>query len=129
MTAEVEGRSWTPSSAPAASTKRPASSASVRSLNKTALGSQRTGSAPSLSSAQRTRSPLTNEYNASSSGMTNNREKNEEYFARLGNENEIRPDHLPPNQGGKYTGFGNPACKWRSEARRRQANPAEKRRN
>jgi hypothetical protein len=61
--------------------------------------------------------------------MTNNREKNEEYFARLGNENEIRPDHLPPNQGGKYTGFGNPACKWRSEARRSQAKPAEKRRN
>jgi len=110
LTAEVEGRSWTPSSAPVASTKRPSSSASVRSLNKTALGSQRTGSAPSLSSAQRTRSPLTNEYSASSGGLSNNnKERNEEYFARLGNENDTRPDHLPPNQGGKYTGFGNPA--------------------
>lgn len=33
--------------------------------------------------------------------------KNELYFARLGSENDRRPDHLPPSQGGKYTGFGN----------------------
>lgn len=33
--------------------------------------------------------------------------RNEEYFARLGDENERRPDHLPPSQGGKYGGFGN----------------------
>jgi ADP-ribosylation factor GTPase-activating protein 1 len=110
LTAEVEGKPWTPSSAPAATTKRPSSSASVRSLNKTTLGTQRTGSAPSLGSAQRTRSPLTNEY-TSSTLASNNKERNEEYFARLGNENDTRPDHLPPNQGGKYQGFGNPACK------------------
>ncbi|KAI8584151.1 hypothetical protein K450DRAFT_218416 [Umbelopsis ramanniana AG] len=108
LTAEVEGKPWTPSSAPAASTKRPSSSASVRSLNKTTLGTQRTGSAPSLGSAQRTRSPLTNEY-TSSNLAGNNKERNEEYFAKLGNENETRPDYLPPNQGGKYQGFGNPA--------------------
>lgn len=33
--------------------------------------------------------------------------KNEQYFARLGLENEKRPDSLPPSQGGKYSGFGN----------------------
>lgn len=33
--------------------------------------------------------------------------KNEEYFARLGNQNELRPENLPPSQGGKYAGFGN----------------------
>lgn len=33
--------------------------------------------------------------------------KNEQYFARLGSENDKRPDHLPPSQGGKFTGFGN----------------------
>lgn len=33
--------------------------------------------------------------------------KNEEYFSRLGTQNETRPDHLPPSQGGKYAGFGN----------------------
>lgn len=34
------------------------------------------------------------------------KEKNEAYFARLGQENESRPDDLPPSQGGKYSGFG-----------------------
>lgn len=32
--------------------------------------------------------------------------QNEAYFARLGAENASRPDDLPPNQGGKYGGFG-----------------------
>lgn len=30
----------------------------------------------------------------------------EEFFARKMQENDSRPDHLPPNQGGKYVGFG-----------------------
>lgn len=30
----------------------------------------------------------------------------EEYFARKMQENQSKPDHLPPNQGGKYVGFG-----------------------
>ncbi|MCJ1484946.1 Zn finger-containing GTPase- Activating Protein for ARF [Schaereria dolodes] len=34
------------------------------------------------------------------------KEKNEAYFAKLGNENMVRPAHLPPSQGGKYAGFG-----------------------
>jgi ADP-ribosylation factor GTPase-activating protein 1 len=29
------------------------------------------------------------------------------YFARLGADNASRPDDVPPNQGGKYAGFGN----------------------
>lgn len=33
--------------------------------------------------------------------------KNENYFAELGSKNEERPNHLPPSQGGKYSGFGN----------------------
>lgn len=33
-------------------------------------------------------------------------EKNEAYFAKLGQKNSSRPDHLPPSQGGKYQGFG-----------------------
>jgi ADP-ribosylation factor GTPase-activating protein 1 len=31
---------------------------------------------------------------------------NEEYFARKGQENSNKPENVPPNQGGKYTGFG-----------------------
>ena len=34
------------------------------------------------------------------------KEKNEAYFAKLGNENATRPADLPPNQAGKFTGFG-----------------------
>jgi ADP-ribosylation factor GTPase-activating protein 1 len=30
----------------------------------------------------------------------------EEFFARKMQENQTKPDHLPPSQGGKYVGFG-----------------------
>jgi ADP-ribosylation factor GTPase-activating protein 1 len=32
--------------------------------------------------------------------------QNEAYFAKMGAENANRPDDLPPNQGGKFQGFG-----------------------
>ncbi|XP_071540252.1 ADP-ribosylation factor GTPase-activating protein 1-like isoform X2 [Panulirus ornatus] len=31
----------------------------------------------------------------------------EAFFSRIQNENASRPDHLPPSQGGRYSGFGN----------------------
>ncbi|KAL8732276.1 MAG: hypothetical protein Q9166_002848 [cf. Caloplaca sp. 2 TL-2023] len=34
------------------------------------------------------------------------KEMNEDFFARKGNENEMRRADLPPSQGGKYGGFG-----------------------
>lgn len=34
------------------------------------------------------------------------KDQKEEFFSRIQNENATRPDHLPPSQGGKYTGFG-----------------------
>ncbi|KAL8769370.1 MAG: hypothetical protein Q9209_004597 [Squamulea sp. 1 TL-2023] len=34
------------------------------------------------------------------------KEMNEDFFARKGNENELRRADLPPSQGGKYAGFG-----------------------
>ncbi|KAF2862330.1 ArfGap-domain-containing protein [Piedraia hortae CBS 480.64] len=42
---------------------------------------------------------------AQDSGMSQ-KAKNEAYFAKMGSENASRPDHLPPSQGGKYSGFG-----------------------
>lgn len=39
-------------------------------------------------------------------GAPSKKEQNEAYFAKLGNENATRADHLPPSQGGKFTGFG-----------------------
>jgi ADP-ribosylation factor GTPase-activating protein 1 len=43
------------------------------------------------------------------------KEKNEAYFARLGNENASRPEDLPPNQGGKFSGFGSEPLPTKSE--------------
>ncbi|CAG8682405.1 7622_t:CDS:1, partial [Racocetra fulgida] len=42
-------------------------------------------------------------------GTLPNETRNDAYFANLGRANENRPDNVPPSQGGKYTGFGNPA--------------------
>ncbi|MCJ1410837.1 Zn finger-containing GTPase- Activating Protein for ARF [Ptychographa xylographoides] len=39
-------------------------------------------------------------------GIGGRKEKNEAYFSRLGNANATRSANLPPNQGGKYAGFG-----------------------
>ncbi|KAL8995811.1 MAG: hypothetical protein Q9169_004531 [Polycauliona sp. 2 TL-2023] len=39
-------------------------------------------------------------------GAKSQKEMNEDFFARKGNENETRRADLPPSQGGKYGGFG-----------------------
>ncbi|CAB4394029.1 ArfGap-domain-containing protein [Rhizophagus irregularis] len=109
LTAKCEGRKWTPSAQSSGKMpSRPSSSNSNRSSNRNSVGAasvrptssyQSNGSSGDLSS-------LNNSNSFSSSG---NKTKNEEYFASLGRANETRSDNLPPNQGGKYTGFGNPA--------------------
>ncbi|KAI9249519.1 hypothetical protein BDA99DRAFT_564474 [Phascolomyces articulosus] len=117
LSAEAEGRSWTPSPSTAASIKRAAATGSSRSLN-TSLGNSRPngassfGGGSSLSSGTGGGSPSSFNSNSSGGGMggmSSDKARNEAYFATLGSANESRPDHLPPSQGGKYTGFGNPA--------------------
>ena len=55
------------------------------------------------SATARTASPL----NASGGmGSKSQKDMNEEFFARKGNENKYRPDGVAPSQGGKYGGFG-----------------------
>ena len=61
---------------------------------------------PDLSS-ETTSTPIQSNQTRSNQTISNQKSKNESYFAELGNQNELRPDHLPPNQGGKYGGFGN----------------------
>ncbi|KAI9490102.1 hypothetical protein BDB00DRAFT_839628 [Zychaea mexicana] len=128
LSAEAEGRSWTPSPNAASSIKRAAATGSSRSLNST-LGNNNNnnnsssgfGSTSSSStnnnnnnrplngsSPLRSGSPASFHSNNSST-MMSDKARNEAYFATLGNTNENRPDHLPPSQGGKFTGFGNPA--------------------
>lgn len=41
-----------------------------------------------------------------SPGIFKQKERNEDFFARMGGENASRPADLPPSQGGKYAGFG-----------------------
>lgn len=44
---------------------------------------------------------------ASPAGMgATQKERNEAYFAKMGNENASRPDGIAPSAGGKYGGFG-----------------------
>ena len=50
----------------------------------------------------RTASPL----NAGGMGPRSQKEQNEAYFAKKGNENANRPEGVAPSQGGKYAGFG-----------------------
>ncbi|KAL3229258.1 ADP-ribosylation factor GTPase-activating protein GCS1 [Nakaseomyces bracarensis] len=40
-------------------------------------------------------------------GIPQQKEKNEQYFAELGKKNQEKPADLPPSKGGKYQGFGN----------------------
>ena len=89
LSAECEGRTWTPQPRPArparSSTPLQSSSAPLSRANSTASFSQ--SQPQSLqSAAQKTR--------------------NEAYFAGLGNTNAQRPEGIPPSQGGKYSGFG-----------------------
>lgn len=54
--------------------------------------------------ASRSQSPAVRQ---SGSGISaEQKSRNEDYFARMGNANASRPDGLPPSQGGKYAGFG-----------------------
>ncbi|KAI9474068.1 MAG: hypothetical protein EXX96DRAFT_596933 [Benjaminiella poitrasii] len=123
LTAEAEGRPWTPTIA-SRSKSKPATTNNTRTAHggTRSLNSQQTRSAASLSNTQRSNSSISmsgfgsdsynnnnNDNSNSINSFGNNRkEQNEQYFAQLGNKNESRPEHLPPSQGGKYTGFGNP---------------------
>lgn len=70
--------------------------------------------AASLAAPARSSTPASNGQQRAAASQLD-RQKNEEYFARLGSANETRPDGLPPSQGGKYAGFGNtPASKPRA---------------
>lgn len=67
----------------------------------------------SMASRSRSSTPLAGARTASASpaaldrsGSASKKERNEAYFAKLGSENAMRPDDLPPSQGGKYSGFG-----------------------
>ncbi|KAF0472042.1 ArfGap-domain-containing protein [Gigaspora margarita] len=101
LTAQCEGRKWTSSSS------TPMSRQSSRPSSISSTSGKRTP--VSTPNRVETSSPSSYQTNNNINGTFPKETQNETYFANLGRANEIRPDNLPPNQGGKYTGFGNPA--------------------
>jgi ADP-ribosylation factor GTPase-activating protein 1 len=93
LTAKVEGRDYVPG-------ERKSAPAPVKKQTSFASAGSRSGT-PLSGSASRSESPSQKQQ---SGGKT---KVDDEYFARLGNANASRPDHVPPSQGGKYAGFGN----------------------
>ncbi|KAI8872359.1 ArfGap-domain-containing protein [Ramicandelaber brevisporus] len=124
LTAECEGRTWTPPAA--ASSASPATSASSSSHTPASRASQLKSSSslrgfgsdsfPSSNSSGSGSSggvfPPRQPSNSGNSGNSGNnfqlptKKENEDYFARLGASNSGRSESLPPSQGGKYIGFG-----------------------
>ncbi|KAI9780532.1 MAG: Zn finger-containing GTPase- Activating Protein for ARF [Geoglossum umbratile] len=104
LTAKVEGseyvpRKQAPVAAPDAKLSRTGSTASL-SRSATPMGRDKP---TNLSSSLRSASPSPS---LGTSTLGSKKARNEEYFAKLGNDNASRSEGLPPNQGGKYTGFG-----------------------
>ncbi|OXG89719.1 ADP-ribosylation factor GTPase-activating protein 1 [Cryptococcus neoformans A2-102-5] len=99
LTAECAGQPWSPSSPPAnfGLPSRPVSSQTTR---KSRAAGGITGSSLNPS---RTNSPSIPQ---GSDDFYGQKSANEAFFERMGNANATRPDHLPPSQGGKYSGFG-----------------------
>jgi ADP-ribosylation factor GTPase-activating protein 1 len=94
LSAKVEGREYVPGqkkSAPALEKKTAAAQPTQTSRTGTPLHGVPT-------SGSRTASP---------SRPGTKAKVDDKYFARLGADNALRPDDLPPSQGGKYAGFGN----------------------
>ncbi|TWU78526.1 Zn finger-containing GTPase- Activating Protein for ARF [Metarhizium rileyi] len=96
LSCKVEGKEYVPGE------KKPAV-LSVKPSSSPALGGQR--------AASRTGTPLSNSTSRSESpgkaGAGGKFRVDDKFFSRLGAENASRPDDVPPNQGGKYAGFGN----------------------
>ncbi|ORZ29437.1 hypothetical protein BCR44DRAFT_1466760 [Catenaria anguillulae PL171] len=100
LAAKVEGKDfdpssvqWTPPSAPGTASASPAP---LNSLN---------GPTTMVGFGSGTSSPAPNSQSAFGNGLPT-KDQNEDYFARMGQANMSRPEHLPPSQGGRYTGFG-----------------------
>ncbi|KAI8076702.1 uncharacterized protein B0P05DRAFT_545533 [Gilbertella persicaria] len=125
LAADAEGRPWTPT--PSVRSKSSAGASKVgttRSLNSpnrlgsTLSSTQRSNSSISMSGGFGSDSYNSNNNSSNSLNHDNQKARNEQYFAQLGNANESRPEHLPPSQGGKFTGFGNPQFQGEYDARR-----------
>jgi ADP-ribosylation factor GTPase-activating protein 1 len=85
LSADVEGKTWTPQTRPARTPR---------------------SSTPQVPSAPISRVGSSSSLRPQSKQSNAQKERNEQYFAGLGSANAARPENLPPSQGGRYTGFG-----------------------
>ncbi|KAJ2718254.1 Zn finger-containing GTPase- Activating Protein for ARF [Coemansia sp. Benny D115] len=112
LTAECEGRAWTEPPASSVANPLPRSNTSSPALaggppqRKPFVTNSFSGTASNANSRSQTPDPARTSSPAGSFGSATQKQRNMEYFARLGASNEARPEDLPPSQGGKYTGFG-----------------------
>ncbi|ODV65376.1 ArfGap-domain-containing protein [Hyphopichia burtonii NRRL Y-1933] len=91
LLAEAEGREFTPKDHTGETLPSASSAASKTNSNEASLSSNQ--------------EPIQSRRGVGLTGEQ--KSQNEAYFAKLGSQNESRPDDLPPSQGGKYAGFGN----------------------
>ncbi|EJU06352.1 ArfGap-domain-containing protein [Dacryopinax primogenitus] len=99
LTAIVEGRPWAPSAPPPRTihSEPPSRHDSAQGLRKSRAAARGAAGFSSIS-RQASSSPGT--------PPVDQKDAKESYFASLGQANASRPEHLPPSQGGRYTGFG-----------------------
>ena len=106
LTAALEEKPWSPSPPPPSHDSNgidaPGRPSSAQGLRK----SRASARSPSSNLRQTSSSPVPSPLSRSQEFSQDRKAANESYFASLGSSNAARPDHLPPSQGGRYTGFG-----------------------
>lgn len=98
LDADLVGKSWSPSAPPKGHTvdtpSRPTSAQGLRKSRAGMRSNTRNESSPSPGLPSTTNANL------------DQKSANEQFFTGLGQANALRPDDLPPSQGGRYQGFG-----------------------
>ncbi|KAJ2740511.1 Zn finger-containing GTPase- Activating Protein for ARF [Coemansia sp. BCRC 34301] len=108
LIAECEGSMWV--APPTASTSSPLARSNASSPAPFAGTPQHKGLSGAFANQPSTSRSHTPDLarGQSASPMVGNvqKQRNEDFFARLGSQNSARREDLPPSQGGKYVGFG-----------------------
>jgi ADP-ribosylation factor GTPase-activating protein 1 len=98
LDADLAGKPWSPSAPPKGQAvdtpNRPSSAQGLRKSRAGMRSNTRNESSPSPGPPSTTNPSL------------DQKSGSEQYFAGLGQANSLRPDDLPPSQGGRYQGFG-----------------------
>ena len=97
---------WLPAQSPASTRSNTETSTQTRTRRRGdgALGAVGAGAGAATATATATAAATADTAAATDAPYAHG---NEDYFEKLGRENEARSAELPPSQGGRYTGFGN----------------------